>query len=55
VRKTLLDSADVLQPIFARYGLDFRAPKDLDRPAPPEREARSGAPNLRVVSSSAPG
>ena len=55
VRKTLLDSADVLQPIFARYGLDFRPPKDADRPAPPEREARPGTPSLRVVSSSAPG
>jgi hypothetical protein len=55
VRKTLLDSADVLQPIFARYGLEFRAPKDLDRPAPVERETRPGAPNLRVVSNSAPG
>jgi hypothetical protein len=52
VRKTLLDSADVLQPIFARYGLEFRAPKDLDVPPVAEAGARSGAPNLRVVSSS---
>ncbi len=55
VRKTLLDSADVLQPIFARYGLEFRPPKEVDRPTLPGREPRSGAPNLRVVSSSAPG
>jgi predicted acylesterase/phospholipase RssA len=53
VRKTLLDSADVLQPIFARYGLEFRAPADLERPAAAERGARAAAPNLRVVSSTA--
>lgn len=55
VRKTLYDSAEVLTPIFARYGLEFRAPKDSDRPAPIEPPVRPGAPNLRVVSSSAPG
>jgi len=53
VRRTLLDSVDVLQPIFARYGLDFRAPASAGRPAPaPERDAR---PSLRVVSSNAAG
>jgi hypothetical protein len=35
--------------------IDFRPPKDVDRPTVPERETRPGAPNLRVVSSSAPG
>ena len=53
VRKTLLDSAEVLQPIFARYGLDFRPPSHTARPlAPAERELRPGGPNLRVVSGS---
>jgi len=56
VRKTLLDSAEVLQPIFARYGLEFRPPSHGGRPvAPPERELRPGGPNLRVVSGSAQG
>jgi predicted acylesterase/phospholipase RssA len=53
VRKTLLDSADVLQPIFARYGIDFRAPSASGRPpVAPERETRAPGPNLRVVSTS---
>jgi hypothetical protein len=55
VRKTLLDSADVLQPIFARYGVDFRAPSTHPRAAPVEREPRTSGPNLRVVSGSNPG
>jgi len=55
VRKTLFDSSDVLQPIFARYGLDFRPPVDIDRPSAAERDPRPGSPRLRVVSSSAPG
>ena len=56
VRKTLLDSADVLQPIFARYGIDFRAPAAAPRSAPPtEREPRAAGPNLRVVSGGTPG
>lgn len=50
VRRTLLDSAEVLSPIFARYGLDFRPPKSLvEAPTSLGREGR-GAPNLRVVS-----
>ena len=51
VRKTLLDSADVLQPIFARYGVDFRPPSanPARRPTAAEREPRAGGPNLRVV------
>ena len=50
VRRTLLDSAEVLTPIFARYGLDFRAPKSLvETPSAVGREPRAGGPNLRVV------
>jgi NTE family protein len=52
VRKTLLDSADVLQPIFARYGIDFRAP-DVRAMAEDEEaidHPRRSGPNLRVVS-----
>ena len=55
VRKTLLDSADVLQPIFSRYGLQFRAPQTPGRAsAPAERESRATGPNLRVVSGNSP-
>jgi predicted acylesterase/phospholipase RssA len=55
VRKTLLDSADVLQPIFARYGIDFRAPSSAARATPPvEREGRPAGANLRVVSGGGP-
>ncbi len=49
VRRTLLDSAEVLAPVFGRYGLDFRPPKPLTEAPPLGRPAR-GAPNLRVVS-----
>ena len=56
VRKTLLDSADVLQPIFARYGLRVPAPQTPGRAsAPVERESRAAGPNLRVVSGNSPG
>ena len=55
VRKTLLDSADVLQPIFARYGLEFRPPEGVDRPVSADPALRPAAPNLRVVSNSVPG
>jgi predicted acylesterase/phospholipase RssA len=54
VRKTLLDSCDVLQPIFERYGLEFRAPDSVRKPVASERDTRSSAPNLRVVSGGAP-
>jgi predicted acylesterase/phospholipase RssA len=55
VRETLLDSADVLQPIFSRYGLQFRAPQTPGRAsAPAERESRATGPNLRVVSGNSP-
>jgi hypothetical protein len=50
VRRTLLDSSEVLAPIFGRYGLDFRPPKSLmESPTALGREGRGG-PNLRVVS-----
>jgi predicted acylesterase/phospholipase RssA len=56
VRRTLLDHADVLGPLLARYGLEFRppaaeAPREAGRP-PGDRPA---APHLRSIQGTAAG
>ena len=52
VRKTLLDSGDILKPIFERYGVEFRIPPELREPAP-AADVASPRPSLRVVESAA--
>jgi predicted acylesterase/phospholipase RssA len=65
VRRTLLDHADVLGPLLARYGLDFRPPREAQSPiveparhverAPEAAPADSPAPPLRVLPGRAAG
>jgi hypothetical protein len=56
VRRTLLDHADVLGPLLARYGLEFRPPVEQpaagdERPGP---ERAAGA-HLRAIHGAAAG
>lgn len=49
VRRTLLDAADRLQPIFARYGIEFRPPRDaVEVAAAGKRKGRKRGP-LAIV------
>jgi predicted acylesterase/phospholipase RssA len=49
VRQMLAESGEVLEPIFERYGVEFRVPADLAEPAPEEPGLELSRPALRVV------
>lgn len=43
VRRTLAESSDLLEPLFARYGVGFRVPAELEAP-PSEAESEPAGP-----------
>ena len=53
VRQTLHDSSEILQPIFERYGVEFRIPRDLAEMGPKETPLAGATPRLSVVPSAA--
>ncbi len=53
VRTTLAESSDLLEPIFARYGVAFRVPPDLAAERPAESDSPLTGPALRAVPSAA--
>jgi hypothetical protein len=55
VRRTLLDHAEVLGPLLARYGLEFRPPSETPREAGRRAADRPGAPHLRSIQGTAAG
>ncbi len=57
VRATLSEHAEVLAPLLARYGLEFRTPPEAAQPASPgaARAGATPAPHLRAVPGTAAG
>jgi hypothetical protein len=53
VRQTLHDSSEILEPIFERYGVEFRVPRDLAEAGPKETPLAGATPRLSMVTSAA--